>query len=147
MNNLINILIILLIIFLFSYFYYNYNLTINKKCWINNDLFPQANEIFNSKNVIKDELNSILDNDNWAIWSNDYKKTPNFSNMNQDDIIKRLNNNSSKINSSEKENRRNPPKSNCFENFKISLKFFFSENKFLEIKYIKQITNLKTTSI
>ncbi len=52
-----------------------------------------------------------------------------------------------KINSSEKENRRNPPKSNCFENFKISLKFFFSENKFLEIKYIKQITNLKTTSI
>ena len=121
MDNLINILIILLIIFLFSYFYYNHyynnnnhnnnynynnnynnNLTINKKCWINNDLFPQANEIFNSKNVIKDELNNILDNDHWAIWSNDYKKTPNFSNMNQDDIIKRLNNNSSKINSSEK---------------------------------------------
>jgi aspartyl/asparaginyl beta-hydroxylase (cupin superfamily) len=96
--NLIYILLFILIIFylLLEIKYFNPK----SKCWIKNNLFPEATEIFNYKHIILDELIKILDNNNWSIWAtNDYNQTPIFTNMNDVDIIHRLQKNSGKINS------------------------------------------------
>jgi beta-hydroxylase len=98
------ILVILIIIIIYLFLLrdtteLNENKLIKSKCWINNKLFPEAKDIFDNKNIIIEELNQILNKDLWAIWSNDYQSTPIFTNMKHDDIIKRLNDTSGKINS------------------------------------------------
>lgn len=69
------------------------------KCWVNNKEFPEAKKIFESKDIIIKELNNVLNSDKWGIWSNDYKTTPIFTKMEDEEILKRITENSGKINS------------------------------------------------
>jgi len=69
------------------------------KCWIENKEFPEAKIIFNSRDIIREELNNILNSDKWGIWSNDYKTTPIFTKMTDEEITKRITENSGKIGS------------------------------------------------
>ncbi len=69
------------------------------KCWVNNKEFPETEIIFNSKDIILKELNNILNSDKWGIWSNDYKTTPIFTKMTDEEILKRITEKSGKINS------------------------------------------------
>ena len=102
-NNIIIIILIILIVFFYiiKLFFSNNNTNINpiSKCWINNKKYPEAEKIYNSRNIIINELKKILDTDKWAIWSNDYNTTPIFSEMTDDEILTRINSNLGKINS------------------------------------------------
>lgn len=69
------------------------------KCWIDNDNFPEAKKIFESRDIIKKELKNILNSDKWGIWSSDYNTTPIFTKMTEEEITKRINDNSGKIGS------------------------------------------------
>lgn len=84
--------------------YYNTDDDSNKehfisKCWINNNDFPEAKKIFDSKDIIIKELNNILNTDKWGIWSSDYKTTPIFTKMTDEEITKRITETSGKIGS------------------------------------------------
>lgn len=75
-----------------------YDFLFAKPAWIDTKLYPEAEKIFNNRNIIIEELHTILDKD-WSIWSNDYKTTPIFTKMTDEDILQRLNQNASKIGS------------------------------------------------
>jgi aspartyl/asparaginyl beta-hydroxylase (cupin superfamily) len=96
MNYIILLIIFLLIILIF---YNNKNNIVTSKCWISNNKYPEAQEIFNSRNIIKEELKNILNNDKWSIWSSDYKTTPIFTEMTDKEIKERMEKNYGKINS------------------------------------------------
>lgn len=74
----------------------------NSKCWVNNEIFPEAEEIFKNRHIIKKELINVLNSDKWGIWSNDYTTTPIFTKMTDKEIISRIEENQGKINSLEK---------------------------------------------
>jgi hypothetical protein len=92
-------------IFFKIYIFTNENLILKEKfisnCWIDNNKFPEAQKIFNSRSIIKKELEKILTSDQWGIWSSDYKTTPIFTKMTDEEIIKRLASNSGKIGSTD----------------------------------------------
>jgi hypothetical protein len=71
----------------------------NSKCWIDNDNFPEAKIIYDSRTIIIEELKQILNSDEWGIWSSDYNSTPIFTKMTENEIISRIKSNSGKINS------------------------------------------------
>jgi aspartyl/asparaginyl beta-hydroxylase (cupin superfamily) len=102
MENII-ILIILIIIFYNiptkKYELYSISPSPTSKCWVDNKLFPEAQKIFDSKHIILQELIQLLNSDKWSIWSSDYKTTPIFTLMTQQEIIARLVNTKGKINS------------------------------------------------
>lgn len=98
-----------IIIIIRSYYYYytsndikyeknNLSLQISK-CWISNNEFPEAEKIFNSKDIIIQELQQILDSNKWGIWSSDYNSTPIFTKMTDQEITSRINSNAGKIGS------------------------------------------------
>ena len=100
--------IIILIICIIIFYYIVYKVgnkseqSVNNyisKCWIDTKLYPEAEYIYQNRNKIKKELIHILSSNKWSIWSEDYKTTPIFSEMNNKDILNRINNNSGKINS------------------------------------------------
>jgi hypothetical protein len=68
-------------------------------CWVNNNEFPEAQKIFDSKDIIIKELETILDSDKWGIWSSDYNSTPIFTKMTDGEILQRIKSTSGKINS------------------------------------------------
>jgi hypothetical protein len=70
------------------------------KCWIPNNIFPESEKIFNSKEIILKDLQHVLDSDEWGIWSSDYNSTPIFTKMTDSEIVSRIKSNSGKINSS-----------------------------------------------
>ena len=69
------------------------------KCWVSNNEFPEAEKIFNSKQIIIEELQQILDSNKWGIWSSDYKSTPIFTQMTDEEITSRIYSNAGKISS------------------------------------------------
>ena len=75
------------------------NLT--SECWVDNSDFPEAQKIFDSKEEIIKELKTILNSDEWGIWSSDYNSTPIFTKMTDGEILSRIKSNSGKINSTE----------------------------------------------
>ena len=81
---------------------FNNNLNENLKmsgCWVSNNKFPEAQKIFDSKDIIIKELKTILDSDKWGVWSSDYNSTPIFTKMTDSEILSRIKSNSGKINS------------------------------------------------
>jgi len=96
------ILIIIIIIIIYNFFHSNYIAPFNNmksKCWIDTSLFKESEKIFNSRNIIIKELNTILDSNKWGVWSSDYKKTPKFSEMNDMEILQHVEKNTGSINS------------------------------------------------
>jgi hypothetical protein len=91
-----------IIIIILQFFFYKktHNLLTTSKCWIDNNKFPQAQILFDSRDIIKKELFSILNSDKWSIWSSDYETTPIFTKMTHNDILTRLHLNAGNINSS-----------------------------------------------
>jgi hypothetical protein len=71
------------------------------KCWINNHDYKEAQEIFSKRHIIKKELIKILNSDKWGIWSNNYKTTPIFTQMTDDEIILRIEKEQGKIKSTD----------------------------------------------
>jgi hypothetical protein len=69
------------------------------KCWVPNNNFPEAELIFKSKDIIIQELKSILKSDKWGIWSSDYNSTPVFTQMTDQEITSRINSNAGRIGS------------------------------------------------
>jgi hypothetical protein len=72
--------------------------------WIDNNYFPEAQQIFDSRHIIKDELIDVLNSDRWGIWSqgiwqSDYQNIPSFTKLNENGIKSRLENSMGKINS------------------------------------------------
>lgn len=68
-------------------------------CWVPNNDFPEAELIFKSKDIIIQELKSILKSDKWGIWSSDYNSTPVFTQMTDQEITSRINSNAGRIGS------------------------------------------------
>lgn len=111
MQNFIIIVFLVCFILFTIQMYIKYNVhtdtfNINKlistsNCWVNNDDFPEAQEIFKKRHIIKKELIDILKSDKWGIWSSDYKTTPIFTKMTDEEIIARIEKYQGKINSTD----------------------------------------------
>lgn len=96
------IIIIIVILLILLIIYNSYNKTNNLKssnCWIESSKFPEAQQIFDSRNIIIDELMNVLNSDKWSVWSSDYKSTPIFTKMSNDEILEKLLSSYGKINS------------------------------------------------
>lgn len=100
MNYKIIILLLTLILIIYLLLPHKKNIILTSKCWINNDLFPEAKYIFDNRDIIKDELLKILDSNKWAQWLSDYKEAPSFTKMSHEEIINRINNSHGKMNES-----------------------------------------------
>ncbi len=89
------------IIILFIKFVYKKDTTevMTSMCWIDDKDYPEAKKIFEKKDIIIKELENILNSNKWSVWSNDYKTTPIFTKMTDEEIIKRIRENTGKINS------------------------------------------------
>ena len=74
------------------------------KCWIKNETYIEAEYIFKHRRIILEELINLLNSDKWSIWHNGYNETPSLITMKQDEILNKLNNNTSKIMSDSKPN-------------------------------------------
>lgn len=99
-HKMIVLLVIILLILLFMIYKNNNKKKLISKCWINNDLFPEAKYIFDNRHIIKKELLQILNSNKWAQWLSDYKEAPSFTKMSHQEIIDRINNSYGKMNES-----------------------------------------------
>lgn len=100
---IIAIIILCILVLLVKIFKRNKNEKIKENftsnCWVPNKNFPEAQLIFDSKDIIIQELQSILKSDKWGIWSSDYNSTPIFTQMTDQEITSRINSNAGKIGS------------------------------------------------
>ena len=79
----------------------NRDIKLKSKCWIDTKLFPEAKYIFENRNIIKKELENILNSNLWVQWLSDYKEAPSFTKMSHDDITNRIMASQGNINSAE----------------------------------------------
>ena len=100
MNHKTIIMLLILLFFICIFYFKTDSQKSMSKCWINNDLFPEAKYIFDNRNIIKKELLNILDSNKWAQWLSDYKEAPSFTKMSHQEIIDRINDSFGKMNES-----------------------------------------------
>ena len=58
--------------------------------WIDNNKYPMTKELFEHKNIFKNDLLQVLETKKWHVWSDDYKTTPIFTKMSDKEIKEHL---------------------------------------------------------
>ena len=77
------------------------NLT-DKSPWIDTDSYPAINKVYQKRSDIRTELNSLIEQDIWTVWRNEYEKTPIFTKMTREDILKKINSGNNNVNTDTK---------------------------------------------
>lgn len=91
-NYYICILMIIFLIFIIRCITY-YKNKANSIAFIDVNKYPISKELFDMRQVFKDDLASVLHTNKWHIWSDDYKTTPIFTKMSESEIKEHLNKN------------------------------------------------------
>jgi hypothetical protein len=114
-NILLGVLLVLVfIVFIalgYLYFYSNSSkkkfgiikkpgIQMHEQCIITKQQYPVLKHIFDQKQIIIDELHNLLNSNKWAKWDpyNDKIRTPSFTKMTDDEIIKRIEENKNHLN-------------------------------------------------
>jgi len=92
--------IIIVIIFISIIYFLNKKNKLVSTCWIDKSLYPEAQFIFDNRNIILKELMQILNSNKWGKWMSYNENAPTFSKMSEKQIIDKMNNSSGKINES-----------------------------------------------